>query len=195
VNQANQEGKMGTVGTPADGLLHPILICGFGNPFRRDDGAGRAVINRLRIRLGRPLLGPLDDGAEDLGHPVDTLVLHQLLPELAELIAGYQLVIFVDAHVGSLAEPLHEECIDAVPGASAWVSHQTHPGTLLLLAHQMSGHSPRGVMLSLRGHDFDFGEGLSPQTEALLPRAVARIEKLVEEARVEGPLHAVQASV
>ena len=30
-------------------------------------------------------------------------------------------------------------------------------------------------MLSLRGHDFDFGEGLSPETAALVPLAVERV--------------------
>ena len=34
---------------------------------------------------------------------------------------------------------------------------------------------PRGVLLSVRGYDFDFGEELSEGTAALIPGAVDRI--------------------
>jgi hydrogenase maturation protease len=159
--------------------LGRTLVAGFGNAYRRDDGAAWAVVNALREQLGRPPLALLDDGFDDMGHAVDTVVLHQLVPELAETLAGYELVIFVDAHVQELADPLREEEIAPLYHVP-FVSHQTHPGTLLDLAHKLHGHAPRGVLLSLRGHDFDFGEGLSEETAALVPRAVARIRALAE---------------
>ncbi len=157
------------------------LVAGFGNQFRRDDGLGPAVVNALRARLGRPPLDPLDDGFDDLGHAVDTIVLHQLVPELAETVADYDLLIFVDAHVGNLPEDLRVEHLNEgyqIP----FVSHQFHPSTVLALARQMHGHAPVGVLLSLRGSDFDFGEGLSEQAAALVPQAVVRIEALIAEA-------------
>ncbi len=160
--------------------MRRTLVAGFGNAYRRDDGVAWAVVNALREQRGRPPFGLLDDGFDDLGHAVDTVVLHQLVPELAETLAGYELVIFVDAHTQDLADPLREEEIEPeyrVP----FVSHQTHPATLLDLAQKMHGSVPQGVLLSVRGHDFDFGEGLSPQTAALVPRAVARIVALVGE--------------
>ncbi|HUM35830.1 MAG TPA: hypothetical protein PLQ85_03060, partial [Anaerolineae bacterium] len=75
------------------------LIAGFGNVFRRDDGVGPTVVNAVRARLGRTPLDSLDDGFETLGETVDTVVLHQLVPELAETVKDYALLIFVDAHV------------------------------------------------------------------------------------------------
>lgn len=156
------------------------LVAGFGNAYRRDDGVAWAVVNALREELGRPPLGLLDDGFDDLGHPVDTIVLHQLVPELAETVASYELVVFVDAHVRDLPDPLREEWLEPVYRVP-FVSHQTHPRTVLDLAQRMYGEAPRAVLLSLRGHDFDFGEGLSPQTAALVPRAVGRILELVGE--------------
>jgi hydrogenase maturation protease len=163
-------------------FLRHTLVAGFGNLYRRDDGVGRAVVNALRERLGRPSLDPLDDGFDDLGHRVDMVVLHQLVPELAETAADYDLVIFVDAHVADLSEPLREEHIAASYRASFFVSHQTYPSTVLDLAQRMQGHTLEGVLLSLRGYDFDFGEGLSPETAALVPLTVARILALIEEA-------------
>jgi len=150
------------------------LVIGFGNIYRRDDGVGSAVVNVLREQLGRPPLGEEDDGFDDLGHQVDTLLLHQLVPELAETVAAYDLVIFVDAHVAAISGPIHEEEL-AVCQKEAIVPHQMHPCTVLALAHGLHGGQPRGVLLSLRGHDFDFGEGLSQETATLVPGAVARV--------------------
>ena len=154
------------------------LVAGFGNVFRRDDGAGPAVVNALRARLGRTPLAALDDGFDDLGHAVDTVVLHQLVPELAETVKDYGLLIFVDAHVGNLPEDIRVESLDATY-TQPFVSHQIHPSTVLSLAQQMYGRAPRAVLLSLRGYDFDFGEGLSPQTAALVTPAVAYIQALL----------------
>ncbi len=159
------------------------LVAGFGNLYRRDDGVARFVINALLTHFGRPPLAPLDDGFEDLGHPVDVVVLHQLVPELSETLARYDLVIFVDAHVGTMIpEPLHEERVD-ISYRVPFVSHNTHPSTVLALTQQLYGHTPQAVLLSLLGHDFDFGEGLSAETAALVEPAVARILTLVEEAQ------------
>ncbi|MCX7682509.1 MAG: hydrogenase maturation protease [Anaerolineae bacterium] len=157
-----------------------ILVCGFGNVYRRDDGAGYAVINALRERLGRPPLDLLDDGFTDLGHTLDTIVLHQLMPELAETLADYDLVVFIDAHMGNVAEEVREERLEAAH-RTPFVHHQMHPATLLALAQQMYGRAPVGILLSVRGYDFDFGTGLSPETAALVPWAVERIMRLAEE--------------
>ncbi len=153
------------------------LVIGFGNAFRRDDGVGYAVLNALRDRLGRPPLDADDDGYDELGHPVDTLLLHQLVPELAANLADYGLVVFVDAHMGTIPDPIRQEELTACYKA-ATVSHQVHPCTLLAMAQELYGHSPRGVLLSIRGYDFEFGEGLSPATQALVPEAVDRLAEL-----------------
>jgi len=156
------------------------LVAGFGNIFRRDDGVGPVVVNALRMQLGRAPLDPLDDGFDDLGHEVDTIVLHQLVPELAEVVKDYALLIFVDAHVGNLPEEVREERLDAAY-TQPFVSHQFHPSTVLALAQQLYGHAPQAVLLSLRGYDFDFGEGLSPETAALVAPAVERMQALIAE--------------
>jgi hydrogenase maturation protease len=155
------------------------LVVGFGNPYRRDDGVGRAVVNALRRELGQPVLDPLDDGFEELGREVDTVVAHQLVPEFASLLGPYALAIFVDAHLGEATEPLCEQPIAPLPHSTS-VSHHMHPGTLLDLARRMHGRAPEGLLLSLQGHDFDFGETLSPATARLVPPAVARIRALIK---------------
>jgi hydrogenase maturation protease len=150
------------------------LVIGFGNAHRRDDGVGFVVINALREQLDRPPLEAEDNGSGDLGGEIDTLHLHQLVPDLAETVALYDLVIFVDAHVGTIPDPIREEHLIAGYDSTI-VPHQLHPRTVLALAHQLYGGQTRGVLLSIRGHDFDFGEGLSVQTAALVAPAVAGV--------------------
>ena len=162
--------------------MNRTLVIGFGNVFRRDDGAGFAVLNALRARLGRPPLGIDDDGFDDRGHPVDTVLLHQLVPELAEEVVPYDLVVFVDAHIGHVPELVYEEELD-VCYKSATVTHTLHPCSVLALTLELHGRCPRGVLLSIRGYDFEFGEGLSDGTAALVPEAVERIVALVEADR------------
>ena len=160
--------------------MRHTLVIGFGNLFRRDDGVAHVVINELRERLDRQPLGPFDDGFDELGHEVDTVVMHQLVPELAETVAEYDLLIFVDAHTGRIEESIHAEWVEPVYRPSAFVSHQTHPSTVLALSEELAGRSPDAVILSLRGYDFDFGEGLTEETAALVDPATDRIMKLIE---------------
>jgi hydrogenase maturation protease len=139
------------------------LVIGYGNPSRRDDGAGLAVVNGLRERLGRPPLAEGEDGFEELGAAVDTLFLQQLMPELAETLARYDRVWFVDAHVGLVADLVRRVTLE--PGFEpASVSHHLKPETLLALAAQLFGRAPRAELFSIRGSDFDFGAGLSSDT-------------------------------
>ncbi len=150
------------------------LAIGFGNVYRRDDGVGVALVNALRERLGRPVLEGGADGFEDLGHEVDTVVVRQLVPELAATIAHYELVIFLDAHMGTIAEPIYEQILEACY-RPATLSHHLHPCSLLAMSRELYGRCPRGVLLSVRGHDFEFGEELSAETAQLLPQALQRL--------------------
>jgi len=154
--------------------LTQTLVVGFGNVYRRDDGVGFVVLNALRERMGRLPLDVDECGYDDLGHELDTLFVHQLVPELAEAVAQYDRVIFVDAHVGVIPDPIREEEVTA-RYKSATVSHQLHPCSVLALARDLYGGRPRGVLLSVRGYDFDFGDELSPQTAALVSECVDRI--------------------
>jgi hydrogenase maturation protease len=161
----------------AEEAVTHTLVIGFGNVYRRDDGVALAVVNAVRDRVGLAPLEVDDDGFDDLGHETDTILLHQLVPELVETVAPYDLVVFVDAHVGSIDQDLHEEELTACY-KPATVSHQLHPCTLLALVQELHDRTPRGVLLSIRGYDFEFGEGLSEKTADLVPRATGRVLSL-----------------
>ena len=139
------------------------LIIGYGNPSRRDDGVGLAVINGLRRRLGKTPFDEGDDGYNELGGAVDTLFLQQLMPELAETLAGYDRVWFVDAHLGLYPDLVRRTALVAQFGLAS-VSHHLGPETLLALTQRIYGQAPVGELISIRGFDFDFGDEFSPET-------------------------------
>lgn len=156
------------------------LVIGYGNPSRRDDGIALHVVNALRRGWGDPALEGTEDGWEELGHERDALYLQQLTPELAGVVADYDLAIFVDAALPRAAMPVHVDRVE--PGyrpAAVW--HHMGPGTLLALARQLHGRAPEAFVVSIQGHDFNFGHLLSPQTAAALPEAVELVLKLIAE--------------
>ncbi len=78
-------------------------------------------------------------------------------------------------------EPCPEELLEVVYKAP-FVYHQTHPSTVLALTMHLYDRAPRAILLSLLGHDFDFGAGLSDETAALVEPAVDRILELAASA-------------
>ncbi len=156
------------------------LVVAYGNVYRRDDGVGWAVLNALSERLyGQPF--PLDeDGFDRLGRTVDLVLLHQLVPDLAETLTDYTLLVLVDAHVEELPEAIREQEVTAGyrPGL---VTHHLQPSSLLALTQDLYGAAPRCIVISVQGHDFDFGQGLSPRTAEQVPRVVERILELAAE--------------
>lgn len=162
-------------------MTRRTLIIGYGNPFRRDDGVAYHILNAVRGRLGLRALARDEDGEDELGRQVDTLMLHQLLPELAPLLADYARVIFVDAHAGGIPEDVRVIPVAQEYGFQA-VTHHMSPGMMLALAEQARGKAPEGFLVSVRGEDFDFGEELSAACQAFARLAVERIMALEGQA-------------
>lgn len=172
-----------------------VLLIGYGNVSRRDDGVAVHVLQRLRARLGLDpdeLLAAEDILSEDAHSARLSMVcLHQLAPELAEVLAEYDVAVFIDAHVGGLDwAPVHWQ--EVKPAYEAGVNgHHLKPGVVLALCETLYERAPRGYTLSVLGYDFDFGEELSAPTSALADQAVERLMALVgaspEQGRRETP--------
>lgn len=159
-----------------------MLIIGFGNTLRRDDGAGAAA---ARLLARDPRIA---------GGDVEVLERYQLLPEMALDIAEVSLVIFVDADVRGLPGSIELHDIDpataarhdadarGVPGAS---SHHVGGGELVALAAALTNRAPRAVAIGIGVVDLELGEGLSPAVEAALPRVADIVARLVADHRAQ----------
>ena len=154
-----------------------MLLIGLGNPSRQDDAAGYYIATAFCERLGIDLASDVYD-LEDMEGLVHAVWLQQLVPEVAEAIAAYDMVVFVDAHTGAYADEFLIAPITPTYRTSL-VSHHMKPETVVAMARDLYGHTPRGLQVSVRGYEFDFGTELSQRTHQLASSALERILDLV----------------
>ena len=134
-----------------------ILIIGYGNPGRGDDGLGPALAAEIEA-LGLP------------GVTVD--IDYQLTVDHAALIAAQDVVVFADAMIGLDRPCRFARVVTEAPAALG--SHDVLPEAALALAGLLFGHAPPGWMLAIAGRDFgEVKEGLSLPAQANLIAAVA----------------------
>jgi hydrogenase maturation protease len=146
--------------------LAKVLVFGYGNTLRGDDGVGWRVAEAL--------------SSAGLPGDIEVLTLHQLSPELAEPISRADAVVFVDAtHVGEVGG-VH--CVDVSARADrAGFTHHFTPASMLELTQEMYGRAPRGVVISICGESFDLSESFSPRVEAAFPGIVAFVSARARE--------------
>jgi len=136
-----------------------ILVIGYGNSLRRDDGAGLFLAEKVAAYW------------KEQGRPVELITAHQLDPELAEDIAdaGAAAVVFVDAEVATEEGP-HEIRFSPLPAGanSPSLGHHFSPALLMVYAEQLYGCKSLAWLLTAPGYDFGHGEGLSEETQALI---------------------------
>ncbi len=123
------------------------LVIAIGNPLRRDDGAAHHVLT------------PPD---------ADRLAVLQLTPEMAEQIAGYDTVIFVDADVD--AKQVEVEPVDTVVAPPA-LTHVSRPAENVAIARALFGFTGRAYTCRIPVCDLSEGEGLSTLTETFAQQA------------------------
>ena len=157
------------------------LIIGYGNADRQDDGVAWHVLSEVAHRLGRPVPGAPEDGFFPEGQAIDLWYVLQLAPEMSEDFSQYERICFVDAHTGNIAEEILLQPVDQTPAASAFTHHLT-PATCLALTQAVYGKTPEARLLSVRGYQFGFARELSPQTAALVQKAVVILMEWLAEA-------------
>ena len=140
-----------------------VLVLGYGNVSRCDDGVGWFVAEELQ-KCSLP--------------GVEVQTVHQLDIDLAETIQDFDVVIFVDAAV--LQTPHAVTRTDVTPDLqSNAIVHSLRPSDLLGLAISLFGRSPRGLLFSIRGCDFNFGTTLTPEVEQAAHEVVKQIIEII----------------
>jgi hydrogenase maturation protease len=161
--------------------VNKILILGYGNPDRQDDGVAWHVIDRLAQASGLPAAVEGEEETARVTDRADLLFQLQLMPEIAEVVAGYEFVCFVDAHTGAVKEDLHVEQISASYQTSPFTHHMT-PQTCLSISENLYQHAlHEAILISIRGYAFGFTRELSEGTLLLAGDAVRTILEWIEE--------------
>ncbi|MCE5327124.1 MAG: hydrogenase maturation protease [Planctomycetaceae bacterium] len=140
-----------------------ILLIGFGNPGRLDDGLGPALAQAV----------------EEMALPhVAVDIDYQVSVEHAQAIANCSRVIFADAST-DCPEPFSFTRIEPQEHLS-FSSHSLSPAAAMSLANELFSAKAEGYILAIRGYDFnEFGERLSEAALSNLAAATAFADKLL----------------
>jgi hydrogenase maturation protease len=144
-------------------IKRSIALIGYGNDLRSDDGVGQTIANLVATW-----------GLEN----VRTYAVHQLTPELAEIIAGVDAVIFVDAYPAG--EETKVKFIELTASeCSQEIAHALDPRSLLGLSQKLYDRLPKAWIVAIPAVNFEFGESFSPVTESAMFNAGKLIEDLI----------------
>jgi len=158
-----------TAASATERELKPVLVIGYGNPGRRDDGLGPELARRLEVAAPEGVTMDAD---------------YQLMIEDAADVAGHEVTVFADASV-SCPEPFRFRAVEPREDAS-FSTHSVSPEAVAHLAGKCFGRRPRAFVLEIRGYDFDgFGEGLSPRAEQNLSAAAGFLAGLLRSGDFE----------
>jgi len=141
-----------------------ILVIGYGNTLRGDDGVGWHVAESLQ--------GAWRD------RRVEVRALPLLPPELTLDLAYSRAVLFIDADCQ--LQPLAWALEPIVPTAqSALFTSHLSPSNLLFLTRWLYRRHPQARLLRIGVGHFDFDEKLSPAMSDLLPQLTSAAKNLV----------------
>jgi len=146
-----------------------ILVLGYGNPGRQDDGLGPAIAAEIAL-LKVPNLKTQDN--------------YQLNIEDAIDVAQHDIVWFVDASkTGTL--PYTVQDLFAVSTLD-FTSHFVRPEFILAIAKHYFGRLPRARLLAIRGYEFEFVEELTNGARDNLRAALSMLTDEIHNVLIEG---------
>ncbi len=145
-----------------------LVVFGWGNESRGDDGIGPALLRRVET-LGRPDVETVEDYQLQIEHALD--------------LEGAELALFIDAsRVGGAPFSFRE----VLPKAEMTPStHALSPSTLLDIYAKIKGDPPPAFVLGVKGESFALGDGLSEAAAARLEAAWSFLLGLIERADAE----------
>jgi len=142
-----------------------VLVYGYGNPGRRDDGLGPAFINQLEVWKKKERIDYIDTDSN-----------YQLNIEEAFTIRDYDRVVFVDASTEEIED---FQLVQVHPADKvSFTMHAMHPSFVLDLCIKLYGKTPEVFLMKIRGYDFQLAEGLSDRASANLLKAFSYLKEM-----------------
>jgi hydrogenase maturation protease len=146
-------------------VIDGILVVGYGNSLRTDDGLGWHAAHRL---TGDPRFAGMT-----------ILQRHQLVPELAYEISAAALVVFIDATTSIPPGQVAVERVQPLEPTGGTRSHHVSPSTLVWLSQQLYGRAAEVHIVSCGAQSLELGDQLSSVVDAALPRVIDAVAELV----------------
>ncbi len=145
-----------------------VLVYGYGNPGRQDDGLGNEVVE-LIDKLNIP--GVVTDSN------------YQLNIEDAVAVSESDAVVFVDAALDLDAQ---FDFIEIFPSAEiAFTTHAMSPQSVLAVCEETTGKTPKAFLLGIRGYEWELAEGLSSGARANLDAAFEFLSGVLRQGSIQ----------
>ena len=146
--------------------MQTVLVIGYGNSLRGDDGVGVAAAEQLRDTLPNGL--------------VRVLTCQQLTPELASEMSKVDRVIMIDAAKGETPGQITVSKIEPDNGGATF-THELRPSILLACSQELYGKRPATFLVSVTGYTFDFSDELSDTLTRVMPEVLTRVRELIDQ--------------
>jgi len=139
--------------------IYKILIYGYGNPGRQDDGLGNEFVELLEEWVNEQKLEDFEFDSN-----------YQLNIEDAAAVADKDLVIFVDAST----EEIESFILTPVDTSTkvAFTTHAASPGYIVGLSKKLYNKFPPTYLLHIKGYEWDFNEGLTEKAKQNLEESL-----------------------
>ena len=143
-----------------------ILLYGYGNPGRKDDGLGPILVDLVEKWIIKNEIKNISIDSN-----------YQLNIEDAYTIRDYDIVIFIDASI----EEIDDFIVTRVEPSDKvnYTMHSASPSFVLNLCNKIYNYTPETYLLHIKGYEFQMEEGLSHQAHKNLMEALRFIKRLL----------------
>ncbi len=149
--------------------MKKILLYGYGNPGRMDDGLGNEFINRINSWIEEKNIKNILTDSN-----------YQLNIEDAETISHFDLVYFIDAS----QEDINDFIISEVNPDDAKIEFTMHAVSTSFIADlckKLYGRCPETHLVHIKGYEWEFREELSTKAEKNLEKALVFMKNVLEK--------------
>ena len=148
--------------------MKKVLLYGFGNIGRQDDGLGVLLIEHLEELVKN----------SDL-ECIDFEVNYQLNIEDAHTISQYDIVFFADACLNQ-ANPIEVARVEPSE-KTEFTMHAMNPSFILHLCNVLYNEAPETYLVTMRGSEFEFGQPITGEAQVSLDLAVDLMMKMLSD--------------
>jgi len=143
-----------------------ILLYGYGNPGRKDDGLGPILVDLVEKWIIKNEIKNISIDSN-----------YQLNIEDSYTIRDYDIVIFIDASI----EEIDDFIITRVEPSDKvnYTMHSASPSFVLNLCNKIYNYTPETYLLHIKGYEFQLQEGLSENAQRNLESAYEFIKSLL----------------
>jgi hydrogenase maturation protease len=149
-----------------------ILLYGYGNPGRQDDGLGNEFIERI---------GPWIETQGLEGIELDSN--YQLNIEDADAISDKDIVLFIDASTEEIDDLLFTK-VDPSDSKVEFSMHAVSTAFVLDLCQKLYNKYPDTYLLHIKGYEWGFKEGLSKKANVNLEKALDFVKDKLKKGKL-----------